>query len=166
MVFGRKLARDKKFFQLDAKSKSEASDSEGRGKKGYRDYFGIGGEDLDNNDTTRNLLAGGGVGSGSDREETKNDRGRAAGDFKEGFDCGVDGHDDGGDVRVGFFGKNVWPENPGKPSISAFGETPTRYQAELVGGRALGQAADGDRQQQRGDLDDNNDKTTETFSNV
>ena len=81
-MFDRELASDKKFFELDAKSKSEASDSEGRGKKVYRDYFGIGGQDLDNNDTTRDLLAEEGVGSGSDREETKNDRGRAAVNFK------------------------------------------------------------------------------------
>ena len=65
-VFDRELASDKKFFELDAKSKSEASNSEGRGKKGYRDHFGIGGEDLDNNDTTHDLLAEEGVGSGSD----------------------------------------------------------------------------------------------------
>ena len=76
------------------------------------------------------------MGSGSDREETKNDRGRAAGDFKEGFDCGIDG--DGGDARVGFFEKNIWPEESGKPSISGFRETLTRYQAELVGNWALG----------------------------
>ena len=160
-MFDPKLASDKKFFELDAKSKSEASDSEGRGKKVDRDYFGIGGEDLDNNDTTRDLLAEEKVGSGSDREETKNDRGRAAVNFKEGFDCGVDGN-----VRVGFFGKNIWPEELGKPNISGFRETLTRYQPELVGGRALGQTADDARQQQRGDLDDNNDETAETFSNV
>ena len=78
-----------------------------------------------------------------------------AGGFKEGFDCGVDGVDgDGGDARVGFFGKNIWPEELGKPNISGFRETLTRYQAELVGGRALGQTADGARQQQQGDLDD------------
>ena len=158
-MFDRELASDKEFFKLDAKSKSEASDLEGRGKKGYRDYFGIRGEDLDNNDTTRGLLAEEGVGSGSDREETKNDRARAAGDFKEGFNCGVDG-----DARVGFFGKNIWPEELGKPNISGFRETLTRYQAELVGGRALGQAADGARQQQRGHLDNNNEETTATFS--
>ena len=92
------------------------------------------------------------MGSESDREATKNDRGRAAGDFKEGFDRGVDGDGvDGGDARVGFFWKNIWPENSGKPSISGFRETLTRYQAELVGGRALGQAADGAQQQQRRD---------------
>ena len=120
-MFDRKIASNKKFFELDAKSKSEASDSEGRGKKVYRDYFGIGGKDLDNNDTTRDLLAEEGVGSGSDREETKNDRGRAAGDFKDGFDCGVDGDGvDGGDARVGFFGKNIWTEESGKPIISGF----------------------------------------------
>ena len=101
------------------------------------------------------------MGSGSDREETKNDRGRAAVDFKERFDCGGDG-----DASIGFFGKNIWPEESGKRSISGFRETLTRYQAELVGGRALRQAADSARQQQRGDLDDNNDETTETFSNV
>ena len=32
-VFDRELASDKKFFELDAKSKSEASDSEGRGRR-------------------------------------------------------------------------------------------------------------------------------------
>ena len=104
------------------------------------------------------------MGSGSNREETKNNRGRAAGNFKEGFDCDVDV--DGGDGGVGFFGKNIWPEESGKTNVSGFRETLTRYQAELVGGRALGQAADGPRQQQRGDLDDNNDEITETFSNV
>ena len=91
-MFDRKINSYKKFIELDAKSKSEASDWEGRGKKGYRDYFGIRGEDLDDNDTMHNLLAEEGVGSGSDREETKNDRVRAAGDLKEGFDC------DGGDA--------------------------------------------------------------------
>ena len=160
-MFDRELASDKKLFELDAKSKSEVRDSEGRGKKGYRDYFGIRGEDLDNNDTTRDLLAEEGVGSGSDREETKNDRGRAAVHFKEGFDCGADG-----DARVGFFGKNIWPEESGKPSIGGFRETLTSYQAELVGGQALGQAADGAQQQQQGDLDDINNKTAETFSNI
>ena len=111
-VLDRELASDKKFFELDAKSKPEASDSEGRGKKGYRDYFGIWGDDLDDNDTTRDLLAEEGVGSGSDREETQNDRVRAAGDLKEGFDC------DGGDDHVGFFGKNIWPEESGKRALA------------------------------------------------
>ena len=102
---------------------------------------------------------------GSDQEETKDDRWRAAGDFKEGFDCGVDGDGvDSGDTRVGFFGKNIWPDESGKPSITGFRKTLTRYRAELVGGRALGQAADGARRQQRGDLEDNNEETTATFS--
>ena len=86
------------------------------------------GEDFDNKDGTRDLLTEEGAGSGSDREETKDDRGRAAGNFKEGFDCGVDGDGvDSGDARVGFFGKNIWPDESGKSSITGFRETLTRY---------------------------------------
>ena len=58
-----------------------------RGKKGYRRYFGIMGEDLDNKEGTHDLRAE--EGAGSDKEETKKDRGRVAGNVEEGYDCGV-----------------------------------------------------------------------------
>ena len=134
--------KSKKFFELDAKSKSEASDSEGGGKKGYRGYFGTGGG-ISITSTARAISwrRMSGIGIRSRRYEV---RSRAAGDFKDGFDCGVKGDGgDGNDACIKFFGKNIWPDKSGKPSITGFCETLTRYQAELVGGWALGQAADG-----------------------
>mmetsp|Transcript_37088 Transcript_37088/g.66810 ORF Transcript_37088/g.66810 Transcript_37088/m.66810 type:complete len:497 (-) Transcript_37088:126-1616(-) len=133
------LDKSKKFFELDLESKLEISngsgggnDLESSGKKGYRGYFGIGGEDLDNKDGTRDLLAE--EGAGSKQNETKDIRKHTAGDFKEGFDCGLESnHVSSDDARIKFFGENLWPDEPNNASIIGFRKTLMKYQAELIG---------------------------------
>lgn len=121
----------RKFFQLDLESKLRASQRGDDGVEGtcYRGYFEIGGEDLENKDGTRDLAVE--EGAGSDRDSTKKKR---KGDFKEGFDCGLEGGvNDDGDACIEFFGKNMWPDEQNNPSIIGFRETLLKYQAELIG---------------------------------
>jgi isopenicillin N synthase-like dioxygenase len=86
---------------------------------------------------------GGGEGSASPDATTGADddgrrRKRGGGDFKEGYDCGLEGerdNDDGDrdDARVGFFGRNLWPDEAGDPRMSGFREALLRYQADMIG---------------------------------
>jgi len=128
------LEKSKKFFDLDLDSKLEASNGGGDDseKKGYRGYFEIGGEDLENKDGTRDLVAE--EGAGSDHNATQNSQKHTTGDFKEGFDCGLEsdnGDDD--DARTKFFGANLWPDEANNPSILGFRKTLMKYELELIG---------------------------------
>lgn len=59
---------------------------------------------------------------------------QVTGDFKEGFDCGLESiNGDDNDARIKFFGKNLWPDELNNPSSSGFRETLMKYQAELIG---------------------------------
>jgi isopenicillin N synthase-like dioxygenase len=123
----------KRLFELDLKSKiglnavagSISDDEKETKKKGYRGYFGIGEEDLDNKDGTRDLAY---------EEQTKTTSYSSSlkkttmkgGDFKEGFDVGLD------DTHQAFFGKNVWPDEEKHESIIGFRQTLLRYQNELL----------------------------------
>lgn len=127
------LEKSKQFFDLDLESKLKASNGgDGSEKKGYRGYFEIGGEDLENMDGTRDLVAE--EGAGLDHKATKNSQKHTTGDFKEGFDCGLEsdnGNDD--DARTKFFGANLYPDETNNPSIVGFRKTLMNYQAELIG---------------------------------
>jgi isopenicillin N synthase-like dioxygenase len=126
----------RKLFDLDLESKLDLRNGEDdtaattstdetqkkKKKKGYRGYFGIGAEDLDNKDGTRDLA--------NEEEETKEVTITAApvkGDFKEGYDVGLDN-----DSHHAFFGRNVWPDEMKHDSIVGFRETLIRYQDELL----------------------------------
>lgn len=124
----------RKLFDLDLESKldfmngddtaaptSTYENQKKKKKKGYRGYFGIGAEDLDNKDGTRDL---------ANEEEKKEVTVTAApvrGDFKEGYDVGLDN-----DSHHAFFGRNVWPDEMKHDSIVGFRETLLRYQDELL----------------------------------
>lgn len=54
------------------------------------------------------------------------------GDFKEGFDCGLEINIKN-DPRNKFFGKNIWPDECNNPNIIGFRKTLMKYQAELLG---------------------------------
>lgn len=126
------MDKSKKFFELDLESKLEVSNRSGAGngrKKGYRGYFGIGGEDLENKDGTRDLRAEEGI--GPVQNDSTGGQKPAAGDFKEGFDCGLE-CGDLNDARIKFFGENLWPDELNKSSIVGFRATLTKYQAELI----------------------------------
>ena len=117
-------------MDLESKLKASNVNAKGGGKKGYRGYFGIGGEDLDNKDGTRDLDAEEGAISEKDATNKK----QVTGDFKEGFDCGLESiNGDDNDARIKFFGKNLWPDELNNPSSSGFRETLMKYQAELIG---------------------------------
>jgi isopenicillin N synthase-like dioxygenase len=155
------------FFDIDVESKMRSSSASanrdggggdgGGGSStmgGYRGYFDIGAEDLENRDGTRDLAAeeeGGGRRTASsvshddddddDDDDSRNSTNgevgrrqrRGGGDFKEGFDCGLEVDDDGGDdARVEFFGRNVWPDEVINPSLSGFRDALLRYQSELL----------------------------------
>ncbi|KAL9184545.1 hypothetical protein ACHAXT_012515 [Thalassiosira profunda] len=115
------MDKSKRFFDLDLKSKLNA----GKQGQGYRGYFEVGGEDLDNKDGTRDLVAE--EGKENNQNATKK---RVAGDFKEGFDCGLESADD---ACTQFFGDNVWPDESNNTTIAGFRETLLRYQAQLIG---------------------------------
>ena len=124
----------RKLFDLDLESKLDLMNGEDtaattsteethqkKKKKGYRGYFGIGAEDLDNKDGTHDL---------ANEEETKEVTVTAApvrGDFKEGYDVGLDNNS-----HHAFFGRNVWPDEMKHDSIVGFRETLLRYQDELM----------------------------------
>ena len=114
------------FFDLDLSSKLQVSNCNSSGKdnkKGYRGYFEIGGEDLDNKDGTRDLLSeeGGVHVSNNNATSTKK------GDYKEGFDIGQNNED-----ALLFFGDNMWPDEMENPSIVGFREHVMKYQSELI----------------------------------
>ncbi|KAL3826559.1 hypothetical protein ACHAXA_003623 [Cyclostephanos tholiformis] len=151
----------REFFRRDSgwKIRSTSSASDG-GVGGYRGYFDVGSEDLEYRDGTRDLSAEeggrGGTESPSSSSYSSNDndddgddgdndcdstggydgrkRQRRGGDFKEGFDCGLEVDVDvgSGDARVEFFGRNLWPDETANPSIFGFRETLLRYQSELL----------------------------------
>ena len=107
----------KKFFALDLRSKLEVSNcnNDEEKKSGYRGYFDLGGEDLDNKDGTRDLVAEEG---GLSKDNTSK-----RGDHKEGFDCGNEDS---------FFGRNIWPDEINNPSITGFQKTLMKYQDALI----------------------------------
>jgi len=113
------------FFDLDLSTKLQVSScNNSENKKGYRGYFEIGGEDLDNKDGTRDLLLSeeGGVHVSNNNATTTK-----KGDYKEGFDCGYDNED-----SLLFFGDNMWPNENTNPSIIGFREHVMKYQSELI----------------------------------
>ena len=117
------------FFDLDLSTKLQVSsncNSSGKeNKKGYRGYFEIGGEDLDNKDGTRDLLSEeGGVRLSNDKATTTTKKG----DYKEGYDCGLSNNED----ALLFFGDNMWPDEVENPSIVGFREHVNQYQSELI----------------------------------
>ena len=115
------MDQSKNFFDLDLNSKLAVSNSGSAGeKKGHRGYFEIGGEDLENKDSVRDLYAEEG-GSRSNLNSPKK------GDYKEGFDCGIDNED-----ALQFFGDNKWPDETTNPSIEGFRRTLMEYQSQLI----------------------------------
>jgi len=113
------------FFDLDLSTKLKVSScNNSENKKGYRGYFEIGGEDLDNKDGTRDLLSeeGGVHVSNNNATTTKK------GDYKEGFDCSLSGNED----ALLFFGDNMWPDEIVNPSIIGFRDKVMNYQSELI----------------------------------
>ena len=113
----------RQFFSLPLKDKLIVGNREG--SSGYRGYFGIGMEDLENKDGTRDL----------NKEE--GDTKQVKGDQKEGFDCGleVSGYHENPLSRKAyfdFFGANSWPDEGVCGSIVGFRETLTEYQKALL----------------------------------
>ncbi|KAL7435502.1 hypothetical protein ACHAXM_005191 [Skeletonema potamos] len=121
----------KRFFELDLENKI-ALNSGGNGieKKGYRGYFGIGAEDLDNKDGTRDLA--------SEEQHGVKKVHAIKGDFKEGFDLGLEQQDMNGkgdsncNACLAFFGANAWPDEDKHHGIVGFRQTLLRYQNELL----------------------------------
>jgi isopenicillin N synthase-like dioxygenase len=125
----------RKLFDLDLESKLEFMNGDDtaattstdenqkkkKKKKGYRGYFGIGAEDLDNKDGTRDLA------NEEEKKEVTVTATPVSGDFKEGYDVGLDN-----DSHHAFFGRNVWPDEMKHDSIVGFRETLIRYQDELL----------------------------------
>jgi len=122
------MQRSKCFFDLKMKDKLTCVHRDNEGdRSGYRGYFGIGMEDLENKDGTRDLA----------KEE-----GAAAqkieGDQKEGFDCGLEyisGFHENSlskEAYVDFFGANSWPDEVSHSSIVGFRETLIEYQKALL----------------------------------
>lgn len=124
----------KRLFQLDLDSKLVLTNRNDNGReetKGYRGYFGIGAEDLDNKDGTRDLE------SEEQRHELKKKRSKMKGDFKEGFDVGLEQQDGQGRENVdnacqSFFGTNAWPDEDNHASVIGFRQSLLRYQNELL----------------------------------
>eukprot|EP00984_Skeletonema_dohrnii_P024133 scaffold13221_cov123-Skeletonema_dohrnii-CCMP3373.AAC.10 len=121
----------KRLFDLDLESKIalNAGDDDGKEKKGYRGYFGIGAEDLDNKDGTRDLA--------SEEQHGLKKMLKSKGDFKEGYDVGLEKQDinvEGGDNNAchAFFGRNVWPDEDKHESVIGFRQSLLRYQNELL----------------------------------
>jgi isopenicillin N synthase-like dioxygenase len=122
------LESSRHFFDLGLKDKMACSNKgEGNNKSsGYRGYFGIGMEDLENKDGTRDLAKEeGGV------QHSK-------GDQKEGFDCGLEcipGYHENELSRnayIDFFGDNSWPDECAHKSLVGFRETLVEYQKALL----------------------------------
>lgn len=111
------------FFDLDLRHKLKAGQD--GGSSGYRGYFGIGMEDLENKDGTRDLAK---------EEGTK----KSKGDQKEGFDCGlesVEGYHENvmsKKAYIDFFGDNSWPDETNHESIVGFRHTLVEYQKALL----------------------------------
>ena len=119
----------KRLFDLDLESKLALNAGNGgKEKKGYRGYFGIGAEDLDNKDGTRDLA--------SEEQHGLKKMLKSKGDFKEGFDVGLEKQDmnvEGGDNAChAFFGRNVWPDEHKHESVIGFCQSLLRYQNELL----------------------------------
>lgn len=114
------MDQSKKFFDLDLNSKLAVSSHSGE-KKGHRGYFEIGGEDLDNKDSVRDLFAEEGEAMFNHNSTKK------GGDYKEGFDIGIDNED-----ALRFFGDNKWPDEANNPSIEGFRKTLMEYQSQLI----------------------------------
>ncbi|KAL7494294.1 hypothetical protein ACHAWT_003364 [Skeletonema menzelii] len=119
----------KSLFDLDLESKIALTGRDnGTEKKGYRGYFGIGAEDLDNKDGTRDLA--------SEEKHGLKKMSKMKGDFKEGFDVGLEQEGvQGGETNNAchaFFGRNVWPDEVKHGNVLGFRQTLLRYQDELL----------------------------------
>ena len=126
------MGASKRLFALDLESKValSASTEEASEKKGYRGYFGIGAEDLDNKDGTRDLAS-------EEQQHGLKKTLASRGDFKEGFDVGLEHQhmndvDDDNNVCHSFFGGNIWPDEKKHESLTGFRTTLLRYQDELL----------------------------------
>lgn len=118
----------KRLFDLDLESKlalTGRDDDDGAEKKGYRGYFGIGAEDLDNKDGTRDLAS-------EEQQHRLKKKSTTRGDFKEGFDVGLEHGGDTNNACHAFFGKNVWPDEDNHGSVLGFRRTLLRYQDKLL----------------------------------
>ena len=117
------MHKSRLFFDLPLKDKLSVGNREG--SSGYRGYFGIGMEDLDNKDGTRDLV----------KEE--GDAKPIKGDQKEGFDCGLEvlGYHENSlsqKAYFDFFGANSWPDESKYDSILGFRNTLIEYQKALL----------------------------------
>jgi len=138
------------FFDLDVDDKWKVRAGRGDGEndgasKGYRGYFGIGMEDLENKDGTRDLISEEGSTNAVDGDDIASNTGaEIEGDFKEGFDCGLETYDtanhaekeginEQNDECIKFFGKNLWPDEARHPSLRGFRNTLLRYQTKVLG---------------------------------
>ncbi|KAL7480035.1 hypothetical protein ACHAW6_005744 [Cyclotella cf. meneghiniana] len=133
------MDKSRDFFALpgDEKAacgwKGEHDKSNFKNSNGYRGYFGIGMEDLENKDGTRDLVKeeGGAMQSCKDGQ-------RITGDQKEGFDCGLECipgyHEDlkSRQAYLDFFGENYWPDESVHANIFGFRETLLEYQKALL----------------------------------
>ena len=120
----------KRLFDLDLESKlaltgRDDDDNGAEKKKGYRGYFGIGSEDLDNKDGTRDLAS-------EEQQHGLKKKSTMRGDFKEGFDVGLEHGGDTNNACHAFFGENVWPDEDKHGNVRGFRQTLLRYQDELL----------------------------------
>ena len=114
---------------------SSRSSSDGGG---YRGYFGMGMEDLDNKDGTRDLAMEEGNCGISDEIIEAEGSNNGGGDQKEGFDCGLEGvpgyhlNTLSRNAYIDFFGDNSWPDEDDHESIVGFRKTLIEYQQALL----------------------------------
>eukprot|EP00970_Alexandrium_tamarense_P015780 scaffold5476_cov195-Alexandrium_tamarense.AAC.11 len=137
------LQQGREFFHKSLEEKLLCGvDNGSSGSGGYRGYFGIGMEDLENKDGTRDLSKEEEEKGGSDDDSG----GRCdkltvkKGDYKEGFDCGlenIDGYHENQTAKneyLNFFGENIWPEEASDETINntGFRKALVEYQRALL----------------------------------
>lgn len=130
-VVERLWTKSKDLFDMSPEDKAAIMQDANGGRRGY---FGLGAEDLENKDGTRDLDAeerNGGV-------EEKQAKART-GDYKEGFDCGrdilldnVDNCNDKDRACLEFFGKNKWPSEKSRSGTEGFRSAVLDYQDRVL----------------------------------
>jgi isopenicillin N synthase-like dioxygenase len=133
------MEKSRDFFALGLNDKNACgvnnSDDGDATNSGYRGYFGIGMEDLENKDGTRDLVQEEG---GKYNNSYVKGVVLKKGDQKEGFDCGLEfipGYHENlksHQAYIEFFGANSWPDESIHESIAGFHHTLVQYQKALL----------------------------------
>eukprot|EP00956_Cyclotella_meneghiniana_P023903 scaffold47328_cov85-Cyclotella_meneghiniana.AAC.3 len=138
------MEKSRNFFRLDLMHKSAVGTRQPSSSRsssdggGYRGYFGMGMEDLDNKDGTRDLAMEEGNCGISDEIIEAEGTNNGGGDQKEGFDCGLEGvpgyhlNTLSRKAYIDFFGDNSWPDEDDHGSIVGFRKTLIEYQQALL----------------------------------